>query len=428
MRTRAAKLFIMPTPEQLPLDFNPKFDHHHMDLAHFALRKLKNIDSNWPAGVEPYSQTQWDTFKHNAYDRGWLDRRIDRMIERGRIPFHIRRAMDEGTGEVTDYPAFSSYEYAEFMEFKAKPKTTISGGRKKRKPRVVHAPNKPMEYVHEAFNAWANENYPLSESAYGSDGDKSYLEAAIAHAGNRYFLKLDIASAYDCVDPQRLAVELADTDGSTVGPGGWFMIARRFFIPRDHTKGLATGGNASPILFNIYMRPVDEALSHYAQAYGMTYTRYMDDIVFSAPDTGRPEFDQIGRGKARFVKQVLAAVGMSANDHKVRYTDLQTDGPILMTGTQLDADGVWQIPEKVVRNIAEFLDNSKDFLESGDAKDDHDLLTLVGEIHGINSYTQHFVSRRTDQIHPSEALLSIKYRDCVEVIRRKWPNHTAPEF
>ena len=400
------------------------FSRHIMEMSGVKLAKLEDIDSHWPDRSEPYSQAKWDDLKHKAYNQEWLEARIDKMFARDRIPFHTTTIIDVETGLPMEVEVFRHYKSAGFFRYTTAPKPTVSSGHERRKGRRICAPNTPMEIVQKSFHEWAQDNYPLHEAAYGIERHKSYLDAAVAHAGNRYFLKVDISSAYDAVDPQRLAMQLADTEATTVGPGGWFAIARRFFIPPGQSKGLATGGNASPILFNIYMRPIDEALALYAEAYGITYTRYMDDIVLSAPDTGNPDFDRIGRGKARFVKQALRAFGMEVNDHKVRYKDLQTDGPILLTGTQLDGAGNWQMPTKTVRNIAEFLDDALVKIETREEMPKHDLDELVGKIHGINSHIRHFISRRSGDPHPSEDLLRNKYEKCVDVIRERWPIKT----
>ena len=200
----------------------------------------------------------------------------------------------------------------------------------------------------------------------------------------------------------------------------WYVLSRRYFMPEDHARGLATGGNASPLLFNIYMKPFDEMMSAYADAYGMTYTRYMDDIVLSAPDTGDPNFDRIGRGKARAVKEGLEQLGMKLNDHKIRYKDFADGEPMIVLGVQMGEGGEWQIPHVVVQRLREFFNNSLDDLPQLKAlPNDHDYAERVGQIYGLHGHIDHFVSRRRargEELHPSETMLLNRYEACRNMI------------
>lgn len=420
--------------EQLEINFGEsnRFDRRSMGLARTALSNLSDPNHPWPEGEqEPYTQFMWDNMRRNAYIPQRLHSRITRSMQRGRVPFDGQIKIDEETGELYTHFELSDslLRLSDFIVFNLHPKKSIARGKSGRGRRVF-APNTEMERVQIGFKSWAESAYPLPVCVYGLQEDRSYLDAAIAHAGNRYFYTVDIASAYESVDPQRLAVQLANTALSSVGPGGWFPLVRRFFIPEGQKKGLATGGNASPLLFNIYMRPLDEALQHYADAYGMTYTRYMDDMTFSAPDTGDPNFDRIGRGKAKFVMQAIRAMGMEVNDHKVRRKDLVIDGPVMLPGTQLDADGNWRIPERAVSNILKFFGEARHRLENHQLEDPIALCELIGEVHGIHSYIKHFTSRRP--VNPdkygigyagvehadSEISLLSAYNSCRSVIAR----------
>jgi hypothetical protein len=79
---------------------------------------------------------------------------------------------------------------------------------------------------------------------------------------------------------------------------------------------LPQGAPTSPVLANLAMRRFDAEVEDIAQANGLIYTRYADDLTFSTAD---PDF---GRGRAEFlirhVYSVMGQVGLSPNIAKTR--------------------------------------------------------------------------------------------------------------
>jgi RNA-directed DNA polymerase len=74
---------------------------------------------------------------------------------------------------------------------------------------------------------------------------------------------------------------------------------------------LPQGAPTSPALSNLIIVRLDRRLGGYAKKYGLRYTRYADDITFSAND--------LNAGEAiRFVKTVLRDEGMVLNENKTR--------------------------------------------------------------------------------------------------------------
>lgn len=389
------------------------FSREWMQDAQEQLQNLSNPYQPWPEHVSPVWRHRWQQLAEHYKDTDHLARAIAHRALRGRIPFGNRPIIDHGTSEIIGERALSVmlHDDVKFREFRMPAGYSVVKG-KPTKPRAIHAPTPRTELIHREFLMWANQTgaYPLDEHAYGMQTDRSYLDAAIAHAGNRYFLTMDIAQAYQQVQPQRLSVELANTDATRMGPLGFYPLVLMYFMPEGATRGLATGGNASPLLFNIYMRRFDSALAAYAQSYGMTYTRYMDDITLSAPDTGKSDFDRINRGKAKFAKTAMAAMGFVVNDHKVRYKDVMHDGPVMLPGTQVNADGSWQIPECSARNMERIFTELEHELEANGNLDPW----RAGLLHGLNSYIEHFISRRAVHglgMHATEGFLKRRYRE-----------------
>jgi len=179
----------------------------------------------------------------------------------------------------------------------------------------------------------------VSDIACGIDS-RQLPEMVEPHCGNRYFFKLDIEDAYTSVDLARLAVILASQLDTTVEQ--WLSILERF--ASGEKDGLAVGSKLSPLLFNLYMAPLDDEFTRIAENGEMTVTRYMDDIVFSSPSP-------IGKRRAKTIKDLLSSYNLKTNQHKVRYHDLEKDGPFMIVGAQINPSGSWHIANKGLKNI-----------------------------------------------------------------------------
>lgn len=213
-------------------------------------------------------------------------------------------------------------------------------------PRTVWAPNDAMRNEHQVL-LWELQELDIEfDHATGSIKGRNILQNALRHTANRYFFQIDIHNAYGQVDIGLLAAKLCQrgfygevVDTATVlerlcrSPGG---------------EGLAMGGPAVPMLFNIYCLDLDEELGAYCEGRGVTYTRYLDDLTFSSPDRGFPTRDAIGKDKRRAIKEIIARHKLTLSEHKTRIRDLM-DGPVKITGVQINSRGKIQLPTRYLR-------------------------------------------------------------------------------
>src|SRR5665213_2186769 len=149
--------------------------------------------------------------------------------------------------------------------------------------RVVWAPNKPIREEHD----WLL--YQLGmldlEMPYATGGVRyrNIFSNVQRHRANRHFFQLDLADAYGQVHLPTLAVKLSEL-GLPESPQENHSRLQESFTPPEG-GGLAQGGPASPMLFNIYCLDLDAELGVFCQEQGITYSRYLDDLTFSSPDT-----------------------------------------------------------------------------------------------------------------------------------------------
>jgi RNA-directed DNA polymerase len=101
-------------------------------------------------------------------------------------------------------------------------------------------------------------------------------------AGCRFFLRTDIESFFDRIDQERLLAALAPhvPDERVLRMVGRIIRARVLEGATEHlaTEGVPQGAGLSPLLSNVYLRPVDAALL----AAGYPFVRYADDMLVVA--------------------------------------------------------------------------------------------------------------------------------------------------
>ena len=138
--------------------------------------------------------------------------------------------------------------------------------------RIIEEPIQPLkEKQRELLKEF--EKIKLSPHAYGVTG-KSALQNAELHEGKDVVIQIDIQDFYRSTTKTMVQFAL---------PLGTFKDLDYCFIvdPVSGKRHLPTGAPTSSILANLSMKWRDEQLAGLAIGYGMTYSRYMDDLTFS---------------------------------------------------------------------------------------------------------------------------------------------------
>lgn len=226
----------------------------------------------------------------------------------------------------------------------------ISGSRK---TRLIRAPNPAMREVHERIKKALRGIDVNLGSATGVKPGSSILGHVKPHRGNQYLVAYDLDSAYSNVNAESLCTILLSR-----GVDEEIVELVRMYAFVD--GGLATGGPASPQLFNLYVaelldRPMRELLS---QRGDITYTRYLDDLLFSSPAP-------IGK---RFRKEILSVIREAGFEHsrsKSMVVDLAENGHIVVNGIGLRVTGEIFVPRGFRRELYTRMRNHSNWDESG---------------------------------------------------------------
>lgn len=225
----------------------------------------------------------------------------------------------------------------------------------KNKVRLISIPNTQMRVLHRRLldrlysivEVTSGDLFMtnLLESAYGSVRGRSALKNAKRHALNQYHYQVDISDAYRNVDLLRLAQILQGLD-STLGTTLEIYQFLSEFCAGEQ-GGLAVGGPASPMLFNIFCAAtIDVAIR--AMCKGFTdYTRYLDDLTISSP---RP----IPRIFRRRIRDIIERAGFTINHRKSKVSNDER-GAVTITGVVVTKNGELRPTTAFLKRLAGML-------------------------------------------------------------------------
>jgi hypothetical protein len=195
--------------------------------------------------------------------------------------------------------------------------------------RLIEMPKRQLRTIQRRLYAEVLAHVPLHAAAHGFVRARSPLTHARLHAGRDWVLRMDLAQFFVNIGaarvrgvfrllgyPKSVAVLLAGLCTNSVpagvcamaphGPLGWEDRAR---LRLAH---LPQGAPSSPALANILAWRLDTRLAAWAAARGLTYSRYADDLTFSADGVTHA---QMLRHEQR-IAVIVADCGFCVNSRK----------------------------------------------------------------------------------------------------------------
>lgn len=229
---------------------------------------------------------------------------LGHLANRTRVPHeHLRDIVARNTGQ----PAYRTFRISK-----------RSGG-----TRVISVPGPQLKKVQTWLTQHMLNKVRPHVASHAFSPGSSITDCARQHAGARWLVKVDIADFFGSVTEiqvfrvfrrlgysELVSFELARLCTSVpVASAKHSMKAWQVRIPRKRIQfyaekligRLPQGAPTSPMLANLVMRDVDEALQSLANSNGLVYTRYSDDITFSTKD-------QFSRERAMEVVSQSAAI------------------------------------------------------------------------------------------------------------------------
>lgn len=224
--------------------------------------------------------------------------------------------------------------------------TSFSIKKKSGGERILHAPVKGLKEFQKALNLILQCIHEPHLAATGFVNNKSIVDNARVHVGQFYVYNLDLKDFFPSIDKSRVwgrllvapfnlnsTPERKKIANMIAGLSSTPMEVERFVEKKwikITTSVLPQGSPTSPTLTNAICEKMDIRLSGVAKRFGLNYSRYADDITFSAKhnnyEIAPNTFEKIFVSNSAFdkeVRRIITEQNFHVKESKVR---LQKEG------------------------------------------------------------------------------------------------------
>lgn len=233
---------------------------------------------------------------------------------------HLVGAEEETLKNIIENIDAHCYEYAEEKKNKltGEPKRYSNGASKKR---VITPSRKELKKVQRGIKRNILDRIAVPEYIQGGVRGRSNITNAKMHQGKKFRLVTDLMDFFPTV-PHKAVYSFFLSLGYSNHIAGWLTRLTTW-------KGkLPQGASTSLALANFCFAEVDQKLIEICQAEGLTYTRFVDDLTFSAPHDFRE--------KVQSILHEITIGGYKINQRKTEYGHTQTVTGLLVNNNYID--------------------------------------------------------------------------------------------
>jgi retron-type reverse transcriptase len=231
--------------------------------------------------------------------------------------------------------------------------------------RELSAPHRGMA----AAQRWIFQNIlqrlPTHPAAHGFVTSRSIRTNAVEHTARQVLVNVDLQNFFPSITFHRVRGAFEHLGYSpavatilallcTESPRRTVEYAGKFFHVATGERALPQGACTSPALSNFISRRLDARLAGIAAKLGWQYTRYADDLSFSAAADGEPE-KKIGYLLAR-IRHIAQDEGFLVNEKKTRV--LRPSAAMAVTGVIVNQSQP-SVPRVYRRRLRAILHNAK---------------------------------------------------------------------
>ncbi|MBM0123431.1 reverse transcriptase family protein [Pimelobacter simplex] len=179
---------------------------------------------------------------------------------------------------------------------------------KRRRPREVLIPSVALDRALKQLRIGleGRSSYEPHDAVHGFVAGRDIVTNASQHLGQDVVLRVDLADFFGSIDRDRLKSSLGSAG---FAPSSAEMIANVALV----NGALAQGFSTSPLLSNMSFQNTDKMISDLANQKSVTYTRYVDDLVFSG------DMYAVTDDLSNAIETLLQEEGWKVNIRKTRF-------------------------------------------------------------------------------------------------------------
>ncbi len=258
---------------------------------------------------------RWDRIQTNADLLDLLNFAKSILYKKRYHPFEIKQLT---------YHSFQNLNPHRYNFFYVKKK---NGG-----DRTILAPNKGLKLIQKCLNLVFRAIYIPSKQATGFTQGKSIVDNAGVHTNQKYILSIDLKDFFSSIEQRRIWGRLQHPPFNLNKKEGrlhlanlisslcchplvvdWFDPVNNQWTSRE-LNVLPQGAPTSPLLSNAICQRLDFVLNAVAKRFRLKYSRYADDLTFSAMEKVFTPSGEV----MQEIRRVIAQEGFTINEEKVR--------------------------------------------------------------------------------------------------------------
>jgi reverse transcriptase-like protein len=221
--------------------------------------------------------------------------------------------------------------------------------------RVIHHPSKELK----ALQRWLLFNVvsqlPVHSAAVAYRTDMGIANNAQAHVTSRYLLRMDFKGFFPSITERDVKTYLENAESAAVQ--NWTAEDISLFAAIVCRDGrLTIGAPTSPGLSNALCFKVDHELESAARGREVVYTRYADDLFFSA--VRRDLLKDFPEAVRSIISEINCPNGLVINESKTRHSSKR--GRRQVTGLVLRSDeavGIGRQRKRYIRGLVHKFDS-----------------------------------------------------------------------
>ena len=181
--------------------------------------------------------------------------------------------------------------------------------------REIKKPCRQLDVILTCLNSLLGSLYEPSDAAMGFAKGRSILKNAQAHVGHNYVFNIDLKDFFTSIPQARVWKRLQlPPFNFTLDIANVLAGLCCCYNQDTNTNVLPQGSPASPLLTNAICDKLDRRLKGVAKRFGLTYTRYADDISFSS-------MHNVYQQDSKFMtelRRIITQQGFTLNEAKTR--------------------------------------------------------------------------------------------------------------